>query len=75
MDPDPDAFAGAWRRTQEALPSGWQLDGLRCASDGLAPDQRSDDWVAVALGPDGAERHVRASDPFAALEGLVASIG
>jgi hypothetical protein len=55
--------------------AGWQVDGLRCASDGLAPDQRSDDWIAVALGPDGEERRVRDSDPFAALDGLVASIG
>lgn len=75
MDTDAEALGEAWRRAQEALPTGWQLDGLRCASDGLAPDQRSDDWIAVALGPDGEERRMRASDPFAALDGLVASIG
>jgi len=72
MDPDPDDLGDAWRRTEAALPDGWQLDGLRCASEGLAPDQRSDDWIAVARGPDGEERQVRASDPFAALEGLLA---
>ena len=75
MDPDPDDLGDAWRRTEGGLPAGWQLDSLRCASEGLAPDQRSDDWIAVALGPDGQERRVRASDPFAALDGLVASIG
>lgn len=74
MDTDADALGEAWRRAQEALPAGWQLEGLRCASDGLAPDQRSDDWIAVAVGPGGEERRVRASDPFKALDGLAASL-
>lgn len=74
MHIDADALGQAWRRAQEALPAGWQLEGLRCASDGLAPDQRSDDWLAVALGPGGVERRVRAPDPFEALDELVASM-
>jgi hypothetical protein len=60
-----------WRKTQASLPAGWMLDSLRCASEGLAPDQRSDDWIAVALGPSGEERQARAADPVAALERLV----
>jgi hypothetical protein len=70
-DNEDGALAVAWRRAQEALPTGWQLDGLRCASTGLGADERSEDWIAVALGPDGEERRARAVDPVAALEGLV----
>ena len=73
MDTDAEALGDAWRRAQADLPTGWQLEGLRCASEGLAPDQRSDDWIAVAVGPDGQERRVRAPDPFEALDGLLAS--
>jgi hypothetical protein len=64
----------AWRRTEAALPVGWTLEGLRCASEGLAVEQRSDDWIAVALGPDGQERHSPAADTVAALEGLIVAI-
>lgn len=53
------------------LPDGWTLDGLRCASTGLSPEERSDDWVAVAIGPVGEERASRATDPVRALEGLI----
>jgi len=31
------------------MPLGWHLDSLRCTSTGLAPEQRSDRWVAVAV--------------------------
>lgn len=75
MATDADEVNEAWRRTQAALPPGWTLDGLRCASDGLAPDQRSDDWVAVAVGPDGVERRARATHPVAALAALADAIG
>jgi hypothetical protein len=34
-DPGVD-LAAAWRRAQERLPQGWDLDSLRCASRGLA---------------------------------------
>lgn len=71
MATDTDELTEAWRRTEAALPSGWTLDSLRCASEGLAPELRSDDWIAVALGPGGVERRSRAADPIAALDGLV----
>lgn len=60
----------AWTITQGRLPDGWTLDGLRCASTGLQDEQRSDDWLAVAVGPAGEERRVRAAEPIAALRGL-----
>ena len=63
----------AWAITQATLPEGWTLDGLRCASSGLREDLRSDDWIAVAVGPTGEERTFRAGDPFAALAGLAAA--
>ena len=64
----------AWAVTQERLPDGWSLDGLRCASTGLGRDQRSEDWVAVAIGPLGHESTFRASDAVAALNGLADSL-
>lgn len=68
---DTDDIGEAWARVQAALPDGWTVDSLRCASTGMAPEERSDDWIAIALGPDGEERASRAPDPVAALEGLV----
>lgn len=32
--------------------------------------QRSDNWIPVAVGPTGEERRARASDPVAALDAL-----
>jgi hypothetical protein len=75
MEPDTDALTRAWATAQDRLPIGWQLDGLRCASTGMAADQRSGDWVAVAIGPEGQERSCLASDPFQALNGLAADLG
>ena len=69
MDGELD-LAGAWRDAQAQLPPGWQLDSLQCASTGLGEEERSDDWVAVAIGPAGDERRVRAADPVAALDAL-----
>lgn len=63
----------AWMQTQERLPKGWSLDGLRCASTGLTAAERSDDWIACAFGPSGECRDHRASDPVAALTGLAAT--
>jgi hypothetical protein len=63
--------AQAWHATQARLPDGWSVDSLRCASSGLDAAGRSDDWVAVAVGPDGKERRSRASDPVEALQRLV----
>jgi hypothetical protein len=68
-----DELSAAWAETQACLPRGWTLDGLRCASTGLSPGERSDDWVAVAIGPDSVEREARADDPFKALAALAAS--
>ena len=61
-------------RVQTALPHGWTVDSLRCASTGLSPDERSEDWIAIALGPDGEELWSRAEDPIAALDGLVGRV-
>ena len=65
-------LTAAWMEASELLPEGWTIDGLRCASSGLAEEQRSDDWIAVAIGPSGEIREHRASDPIEALRGLVA---
>ena len=70
-----DALSAAWSSAQARLPAGWQLDGLRCASTGLTPEERSDDWVAAATGPDGMQRTFQAADPFGALMGLVTDLG
>lgn len=67
-DKDSTDLTQHWRATQRLLPDGWSLDGLRCASTGLAPEQRSDDWIAVAVGPNGERREARSDDPVAALE-------
>jgi hypothetical protein len=68
-----DDLTRAWTAAEERLPKGWRLDGLRCASTSLRPEDRSDDWLAVAVNADGEERQHRASDPLAALVGLTAS--
>jgi hypothetical protein len=75
MDRDTDALTRAWAAAQAGLPEGWQVDSLRCASTGLAPDERSADWIAVAVGPEGQERWSRAPDPVAALAGLAVAFG
>jgi hypothetical protein len=68
-----DDLSVAWAEAQARLPTGWSLDGLSCASTGLSPAQRSDDWVAVAVGPGAVQREARAADPMAALAALTAS--
>jgi len=52
------------------MPLGWHLDSLRCASTGLAPEQRSDRWVAVAVGPAGEKVEAEAGEPVGALGAL-----
>ena len=69
-----DDLARMYRRTEAALPAGWRLEGLRCASTGLAMDQRSDEWHAVAHGPNGGELIGRGIEPAAALADLAARI-
>ena len=63
-------LTSVWAEVERELPAGWTLDGLRCASTGLSPDRRSDDWIAVAVGPEGEERTYRANEPDSALRGL-----
>lgn len=68
---DSPDIGAVWARVQAGLVEGWTIDSLRCASAGLAPHQRSDDWIAIASGPDGRTREIRAADPTDALEGLL----
>jgi hypothetical protein len=67
---DATRVTDAWRAAQADLPSGWVLDGLRCASTSLREEDRSDDWIARAVGPDGAVREFQAADPAEALAGV-----
>jgi hypothetical protein len=69
---DPDAVLAAWSEAETRLPAGWVLDSLRCASTGLDSHDRSTDWIAVAIGPDGEERTFQATDALTALAGLAA---
>jgi len=46
-----DQLLRQWEPTARAMPDGWTFDSIRCASVGLAPEERSDQWRAVALGP------------------------
>ena len=69
MDDTPDLSA-IWQEAAAWLPDGWQLDSLRCASESLDPTERSTDWFAVAIGPDGAEMSVRGVTADDAVAGL-----
>ncbi len=69
MDETTD-LSRVWAEVEEQLPPGWQLDGLRCASTGLMPEDRSEEWVAVAIGPGDETRTCRAAEPEDALRGL-----
>ena len=71
---DSDDLSVAWAQAQDRLPDGWTLEALRCASTGLSPEQRSDEWIAVAVGPDSVERKARADDPIEALAALASSL-
>jgi hypothetical protein len=64
-------IAPIWREVQAGMPAGWTVDSLRCASTGLDAEQRSEDWIAVALTPHGAEVQSRALTPVAALRALL----
>jgi len=57
-----------------ALPDDWQLDSLRCASASLRPEDRSDDWIAVAIDANGEEQTARAATPELAIAALVERI-
>jgi hypothetical protein len=60
----------AWVAASAAMPLEWHLDGLTCASTGLAPEQRSDRWRAWAVGPMGERIESEADGPVAALQAL-----
>jgi hypothetical protein len=71
----PDDLAAAYLTTELALPPGWQLDGLRCASTGLSPGERSHEWRAVGRTSDGRSVQGRGREPRAALADLLDRIG
>ena len=60
----------AWIEVDAALPLGWHLDRLRCASTGLAPEQRSTRWLALATGPTGETIESEGDGPLGALNAL-----
>jgi len=60
-----------WREADAALPDDWHLDSLRCASSSIRVEDRSDDWIAVAVDANGAERTARAATPELAIAKLV----
>lgn len=57
----------AWVEASAALPLGWRLDGVTCASTGLAPEQRSHRWRAIASGPAGETTKGEGDDAISAL--------
>jgi hypothetical protein len=68
------ALTDAWHATKDALPPGWRLEGLRCTSTGLAPEQRGDRWLAEACGPRGACVKVEMGEPAQALAALTEKV-
>jgi hypothetical protein len=71
----PTPISDAWASAAAALPDGWFLEGIRCASTGLRPEQRSERWVAEACGPAGECEIVEArSSPQEALAKLAARL-
>lgn len=64
----------AWADASAALPQGWQLEGVTCASTGLAPEQRSDRWRAIASGPGGETTHGEGDDAISALGALARTL-
>jgi hypothetical protein len=67
-------ISDAWAQVEAALPPGWWLQGIRCASTGLAPEQRSDRWIAEARGPAGECEVVDDAAPEAALAQLAKQV-
>jgi hypothetical protein len=60
----------AWMEASAAFPLGWRLEGVTCASTGLAPEQRSDRWRAIAAGPKGEKMQGEGDDAISALIAL-----
>lgn len=67
-------LAEVWNATEAALPAGWRLEGLRCTSTGLAPQERGDRWLAEACGPNGACVKVEGGQPEEALAALTDTV-
>ena len=59
-----------WNEVEGGLAPCWHVDSLRCASIGLEPQQRSDEWIGMAVADDGREVRYQASTPAKALRGL-----
>jgi hypothetical protein len=60
----------AWISAEAALPHGWRLEGVICSSTGLALEQRSDRWRAMAGGPNGETIEGEGDGPIPALNAL-----
>jgi hypothetical protein len=60
----------AWVEAEAALPLGWRLEGVTCASTGFLPEQRSDRWRAMAAGPNGEAVHGEDDHAIGALNAL-----
>ena len=54
-----------WRRVEASLPTGWRLDRLH-----LETDDGSNDWLAIAVDPNGSPLTARASEPIDAIRGI-----
>jgi hypothetical protein len=67
-------IADRYRETLRALPTGWRLKGLRCASTGLKPELRSERWMAEACGPNGRCVRLENESPHHALGTLAAQL-
>jgi hypothetical protein len=67
-----EGLGSLWRAAGERLPDGWRLDSLQCASSGLGIHQRSDDWIAVGMNPDGREVRAQGATMNDAIDELVA---
>lgn len=69
-----ETLATKWAATEAAMPRPWRLDSLRCASTGLAAEERSERWVAVALDAAGHVAEAEAASPEEALDALVQAV-
>ena len=63
-----------WNAAIAAKPSDWMLMGVTCASTGLAPQQRSERWVAQACRSDGECLRSEADSPQDALAALTVKL-
>jgi hypothetical protein len=73
IDPVP-GLTEAWTQASAALPLGWWLEGLRCASTGLAPHLRDDRWRAIACGPNDECLEAEGVGPIEALNNVAVKL-